>query len=203
MKFDQSSLTNYHGSLIVDAHSNQYLNLTLLDAQGTIHGLVAGRNTTQAIQITINDSEESRRRNSTVSSKAPKEYRVKVKVTGVVCEQGLATVVLYPSGSKGHLNNIAGVASGPLKKKLPCVESKMRIFRDTDGSNGVQVSQHTVFDRHRDCLTCSYAWSHWMNPFNWGQSQWSATRVAISLVMAIVAIFVMMCCIKFFCCCCK
>lgn len=51
MRYDESSLDDFTGVLVVDSLSNRYLNLTLVNAKGTIHGTVIGFNSSQAIQV--------------------------------------------------------------------------------------------------------------------------------------------------------
>ena len=51
MRYHESHLADFTGYLLVDTNSNQYLNLTLHQFRGTLHGLVIGSNSTQAIQI--------------------------------------------------------------------------------------------------------------------------------------------------------
>ena len=51
MRYDESRLDDFTGLLIVDASSNRFLNLTLINGRGTIHGMVTGFNSSQAIQV--------------------------------------------------------------------------------------------------------------------------------------------------------
>ena len=51
MRFDESRLDDFTGFFFVDSASNRFLNLTLVSGRGTIHGLVTGHNSSQAIQV--------------------------------------------------------------------------------------------------------------------------------------------------------
>ena len=53
MRFDESRLDDFTGFFVVDSASNRFLNLTLINARGTLHGLVTGHNSSQAIQVKI------------------------------------------------------------------------------------------------------------------------------------------------------
>ena len=53
MRYDESRLDDFTGLLIVDASSNRFLNLTLINGRGTIHGMVTGFNSSQAIQVSL------------------------------------------------------------------------------------------------------------------------------------------------------
>jgi hypothetical protein len=51
MRYDESRLDDFTGLLLVDSASNRFLNLTLINGRGTIHGMVTGYNSSQAIQV--------------------------------------------------------------------------------------------------------------------------------------------------------
>ena len=41
MRYHESELGDFEGLLILDSNSNQFLNLTLYAAKGTVHGMVS------------------------------------------------------------------------------------------------------------------------------------------------------------------
>jgi hypothetical protein len=51
MRYDESRLDDFTGFFVVDAASNRFLNLTLVNGRGTIHGTVTGHNSSQSIQV--------------------------------------------------------------------------------------------------------------------------------------------------------
>jgi hypothetical protein len=51
MRYDESRLDDFTGFFVVDSASNRFLNLTLINGRGTIHGMVTGHNSSQAIQV--------------------------------------------------------------------------------------------------------------------------------------------------------
>lgn len=53
MRFQKSMLEDFNGFLSIDSHSNSNLNLTLFNVKGSIHGMVNGYNSSQAIHISV------------------------------------------------------------------------------------------------------------------------------------------------------
>jgi hypothetical protein len=47
MQYHESLLGDFSGVLLVDSHSNAFLNITLIEAMGSIHGTVSSSNYTQ------------------------------------------------------------------------------------------------------------------------------------------------------------
>ena len=47
MKYHESILEDFSGLLLIDSHSNAFLNLTLVNVMGSVHGTVASLNHTQ------------------------------------------------------------------------------------------------------------------------------------------------------------
>ena len=47
MRYHESFLGDFSGILQVDSHSNAFLNLTLMDVMGSIHGTISSSNFTQ------------------------------------------------------------------------------------------------------------------------------------------------------------
>ncbi len=49
MKYHESLLGDFSGVLLIDSQSNAFLNLTLIDVMGTVHGTISSPNYTQVI----------------------------------------------------------------------------------------------------------------------------------------------------------
>ena len=47
MKYHESVLEDFSGVLIIDSHSNAFLNLTLINTMGSVHGTISTINYTQ------------------------------------------------------------------------------------------------------------------------------------------------------------
>ena len=72
MRFQKSMLEDFSGVLVVDSNSNSNLNLTLFNVKGSIHGIVNGYNSSQAIHISIG------------STKVHKKVHKLIRLTGMV-----------------------------------------------------------------------------------------------------------------------
>lgn len=174
MKYHESKVGEFSGHLVVDTSSNLFLNLTLFDVQGTLHGLVSGFNSTQAIQIHVGEQ-----------SRGMVKQRVRLS-SGLLCRTGHVSVVLHPHGAKHQ----------SLVKQLPCNEDTMRQFRHVQPNTVVSVG---LLERP-DCLGCADTWTYWINPMNWADQAWNTTRIVIGAILALIAIFVLVMCGKFICC---
>jgi len=147
MRYHESKLGDFSATLLLDSHSNQFINLTLKDAKGTIYGLVisliasfawpanmlrtqvSGYNSTQAVQVSVR------------GDRLLENVWRKVKVTGILCRKGQVDISakidsfdtiskvslwLHPAGETSKSGN-----SG-LFKNIPCVEYDLKQFRELD-----------------------------------------------------------------------
>jgi len=53
MKYHESVLEDFSGVLMIDSHSNAFLNLTLINTMGSVHGTISTINYTQAVQVSV------------------------------------------------------------------------------------------------------------------------------------------------------
>ena len=159
VQYSSSSLSDFTGLLYQDSFSHLHLNLSLFEAAGTINGIITGAHSSQSIRLRLSLQSS----NSTHT----------VKLTATECLANQVTVTLRPLS----LDNLT------ISKQIPCMAENMRMFRSTagpvqpvDGGQGV------------DCLSCSGAWLHWLDPQQWLDTVWPQTRVVIVVTMVCLGI---------------
>ena len=158
-QYSSSHLSDFTGLLYQDSFSHLHLNLSLFKASGTITGVISGSRSSQSILIRL--------------PLHPSNFTRQVKLTATQCRAGQVRVSLRPLS----LHNVT------ITKLLPCVTENMRTFRSTpDMARPVEASARA------DCLSCSSAWLHWLDPGHWLETAWPQTRVVIVVTMAVMGI---------------
>ena len=89
MQYHESTLADFSGLLQIDMHSNAFLNLTLKDVMGSIHGTLTSNNFTQVLQVSV-------------GGQLHQQVEKRLKVVGLVsCHPNAQiSVTLRPYGGK-------------------------------------------------------------------------------------------------------
>ena len=165
VQFSSSHLQDFTGVLYQDSNSHLHLNLTLLEAAGTLTGLISGLAQSQSVLLRL--------------PLVPGNSSHQVKLTATECEASEVTVSLKPLSS--HNKTVS--------KRLPCISHNMRTFRQTLS----QRLPAPPVQADTDCLSCLQAWLYWLNPAHWLDNIWPQSRVVIltiTLVLAIILIII-------------
>ena len=163
--YSSSQLTDFTGSLYQDSFSNLHLNLSLVQASGTILGEIFGNTTTQSIQLHLKAS--------------PTNITRQVKLIVTNCISGSLSITLRPQATQ----------SQGITKSLPCKSDKMQIFQSSP-DKVIPVGTSSVLD----CVSCGSSWLFWLDPENWLETAWPQTRVVIitiMVVMGVMALFIL------------
>ena len=161
VQYSSSSLSDFTGLLYQDSFSHLHLNLSLIQASGTINGIITGAHSSQSIRLRL----------SLQSSNSTHQ----VKLTATECLASQVTVTLRPLS----LDNLT------ISKQIPCMAEDMRMFRSTDGTvQPVDGGPGVV----ADCISCSGAWLHWLDPQQWLDTVWPQTRIVIVVTMVCLGI---------------
>lgn len=194
MQYHESSLSDFNGYLLVDTHSNQYLNLTLSKFRGTLHGLVTGLDSTQAIQISTGSPGLTRDESEDEGEAADTVWK-EVRVTGILCNKlGQVGVSLHPSGKKAESR----------VKQLRCLESGLREFRRVEaGYQGDDAGANTFRQNQRE-EDSDESWGSYLNPVNWVMAAatggWGVTKSLVLALAVVTWAAVIFCCVKLLCC---
>ena len=159
-----SNLDDFTGLLYQDNNSHLYLNLSLLQASGTITGVVSGFRSSQSILLNL--------------PLIPSNVTRQVKVTAVECRAGQVLVNLRPL-RHSHLT---------ISKQLPCISETLRSFRSTSFSK-LLVSDRSSLSL--DCLSCGRVWLYWLNPDTWLDPTWPQARLVILATMFCIALVIL------------
>ena len=161
VQFSNSHLSDFTGLLFQDSFSHLHLNLSLVQASGTINGEIFGNNSTQSIQLYL--------------PAFPSNTSRQVKLIVTECFKSSLRVILRPLSHQRRA----------ITKDLPCLAQNLRIFRSTpDMRRTVEAREET------DCLCCGSAWLHWIDPDHWLETAWPQTRVVIMVTMAGMGIII-------------
>ena len=164
VQYSMSHLSDFTGLLYQDSFSHTHLNLSLIQASGTIDGVITGAHASQSIRLRLSEHHS----NSTHQ----------VKLTSIECLANEVTITLRPLSFK----------NGTISKKIPCIYESIRSFRFSPGSRQpVDGGPGAV----PDCISCGTAWLHWLDPQQWMDTVWPQTRVVILVTMISLGIIIM------------
>ena len=144
VQFSSSHLRDFTGVLYQDSHSHLHLNLSLVEAAGTLSGLITGLAQSQTVLLRL--------------PLVPGNSSHQVKLTATECRDTEVTVSLKPLSS--HNKTVS--------KRLPCVSHTMRTFRQTLS----QRLPAPPVQADTECLSCLQAWLHWLDPAHWLDNIW-------------------------------
>ena len=176
VQYSASSLSDFTGVLYQDAVSNHFLNLTLLEAAGSITGDIIGSESNQTFIIRL----------------APRvgNYSHQVSVSPTECSNGQVMVTVRPMS----LTNLT------ITKQLPCISHNMRTFRSTPTQMLTISGDQPWSDQ---CgLTCVSSWLYWLDPAHWMQNVWPQSRVFIMIILIIVFLAMLFIIFRICSCCC-
>ena len=176
--------------MLQDSGSNLFLNLTLIQAAGSITGdIVSGEHNTSDQSIMI-------RLASAVSN-----YSHQVSITNTVqCSGGQVRISLRPLSSSSGDHE-----TGVITKHLPCITRDMRTFQSTHDRDLSIVSDQEWSSGQ--CLVCLSSWLYWLDPGHWLEEVWPQPRIIILVIIVIVMIVVLIifmkicCCVRNYTCC--
>ena len=158
--FTRSKLGDFSGILHQDTFSHLHLNLSLVNASGTISGEISNKNLTQTFEILV--------------AGAPSVFNHQIKLLSVSCFLGALDVTLWPESGK----NLS------ISKMVPCRMDNIRTFHsDFDKSSSIEVK--ALYD----CLVCTTSWMYWLDPSHWLEASWPQTRLIILLIMITFGVF--------------
>lgn len=184
MQYHESALADFSGLLQIDMHSNAFLNLTLKEVMGSIHGTLTSNNFTQVLQVSV-------------GGQLHQQVERRLKVVGLVsCHPSAQiSVTLRPYGGKSRSS---------ITRHVACTVDSMRHFRQV--KNGGMVSKNVLPPSSLSCLGCSNTWLYYIDPYNWSDSLWTSTRMVITLVLvfsltSLILLFIKCClCLRHTCC---
>eukprot|EP00093_Oithona_nana_P014457 14457.XXX_467503_458791_1 [CDS] Oithona nana genome sequencing. len=153
MQYHESALADFSGLLQIDMHSNAFLNLTLKEVMGSIHGTLTSNNFTQVLQVSV-------------GGQLHQQVEKRLKVVGLVsCHPSAQiSVTLRPYGGKSRSS---------ITRHVACTVDSMRHFRQV--KNGGMVSKNVLPPSSLSCLGCSNTWLYYIDPYNWSDSLWTST----------------------------
>ena len=163
--YSNSQLTDFTGLLYQDSFSNLHLNLSLVQAAGTILGEILGNNTTQSIQLHL--------------TATPSNITRQVKLIVTNCISGSLSINLRPQST----------LSQGITKSLSCRSDHMQRFQSSPGM-AIPVGTSSGLD----CVGCESSWLYWLDPGHWLETAWPQTRVVIitiMVLMGVLAIFIL------------
>lgn len=213
MRFQESWVDDFEGSLTVDNRSNFILNITLTNASGTIIGAVQGFNSSQAIQILVQPDRIDFETNGEPRNQNVQVINRLVRISGnlnCIPPDDHVKVSLYPAGNPEK----------SVTKMCRCFESGLEHYRRVDLRTKVllaKIGGSSVLDsssvrRKKSCQNCPEAWLRWIDPAIWsnpsdillnhgvGDSAWEWWRIFVLVLMCLVSLCG--CCLLIKCCMC-
>lgn len=197
MHYHESFLGDFSGFLQVDSHSNAFLNLTLIEVMGSIHGTIASSNFTQ-VNYTFRKSNIFWQNLSSfqvlqvsIGSQKLARAEKRLKVVGLLnCNMKSQIIVtLKPYGSR---------TGSAITRNLPCSVDSLRHFRHVLSHNEMTLSSNQLpaASLSKNCLGCSETWFYYIHPWNWADSFWNTTRLIITVIVILIALFSLAICVK-------
>ena len=156
VQYSSSHLSDFTGILYQDSFSHLHLNLSLVQASGTINGIIIGAYSTQSIRLRL--------------SQHISNTTHQVKLTATDCLANQVTVTLRSES----------IENKTITKQIPCISENMRTFH---AKSGTFKPIDTGLGLVADCLSCSDSWLHWLDPQQWMDTFWPHTRVVILITM--------------------
>ena len=136
VQFSSSHLQDFTGVLYQDSSSHLHLNLSLVEAAGTLTGLITGLAQSQSFLLRL--------------PLVPGNSSHQVKLTATECREGEVVVSLKPLSR--HNKTVT--------KAVPCISHNMRTFRQTLS----QRLPAPARSPDTDCISCLQSWLHWLDP---------------------------------------
>ena len=167
VQFSSSHLQDFTGVLYQDSASHLHLNLSLVEASGTLTGLITGLAQSQSVLLRL--------------PLVPGNSTHQVKLTATECRGGEVRVSLRPLSSHNRT----------VSRAVPCISHNMRTFRQTLS----QRLPAPPGPPSTDCVTCVQAWLHWLDPAHWLDNIWPQSRVVIVSItlLAVIILLVIVC----------
>ena len=166
VQYSASHLADFTGVLYQDTASHLHLNLTLIQASGTITGVISGSgaHATQSVLLRL--------------PLQPGNSSHQVKLSATECRAGQVEVSLKPLSEHNRT----------ITKSLPCVSHNMRTFRSTP-SQKLHLDSGTLVG---DCgLGCVSSWLYWLDPAHWMDSIWPQSRIIIFIVFLVILLIIL------------
>ena len=171
VQFSSSHLQDFTGLLYQDSLSLLHLNLSLVEAGGTLTGEVTGLDqASQSFLVRLGPA----RGNSSHQ----------VRLGGLECRARTVQVSLKP---------LTGEEEAAVVRRLPCLTTDLRTFSGVSGHHQVAVSG---LERVGDCVLCLQSWSHWLHPAHWLDNVWTRARVVITIVTSLLIIIIILITVK-------
>jgi len=168
VQYSASHLKDFTGLLYQDSNSHLHLNISLMGAAGTITGVVSGSLHSQSILLRL--------------PLHPGNSSHQIKLSSLTqCKAGQVTVALRP----------LSVTNLTISKLLPCVTESLRTFRSAE-ERIERGDTEVMSGRLKDCLSCTAAWIHWLDPGHWMEETWNQTRIVISVCTALSFLFLVL-----------
>ena len=175
VQYSASHLADFTGVLYQDTASHLHLNLTLIQASGTITGVISGSgaHATQSVLLRL--------------PLQPGNSSHQVKLSATECRAGQVEVSLKPLSEHNRT----------ITKSLPCVSHNMRTFRSTP-SQKLNLDSGTLVG---DCgLGCLSSWLYWLDPAHWMDNFWPQSRIIIFTIVCVIFIIIIIIISKTCCC---
>ena len=170
VQYSASRLQDFTGLLYQDAASHLHLNITLLEAAGTVTGLIAGDSAgaTQSFLLRLPLQPSNSSHQVRLSARSP-------------CHRGQVEVSLKPLNS--HNSTIS--------KMLPCVVHDMRTFR-SKASRSLYLPSASDPASVTECgLGCVSSWLYWLDPAHWLDTIWPQSRIVIFVIILVILIVIL------------
>ena len=170
VQYSASRLQDFTGLLYQDAASHLHLNITLLEAAGTVTGLIAGDSAgaTQSFLLRLPLQPSNSSHQVRLSARSP-------------CHRGQVEVSLKPLNS--HNSTIS--------KMLPCVVHDMRTFR-SKASRSLSLPSASDPASVTECgLGCVSSWLYWLDPAHWLDTIWPQSRIVIFVIIVVILIVIL------------
>ena len=169
VQFSSPYLQDFTGVLYQDSSSHLHLNLSLVEAAGTLTGLITGLAQSQSFLLRL--------------PLVPGNSSHQVKLTATECREGEVVVSLKPLSR--HNKTVT--------KAVPCISHNMRTFRQTLS----QRLPAPARSPDTDCISCLQSWLHWLDPAHWLDNIWPQSRIVIVTITLFSVIIILLIILRF------